>query len=100
MKIKEGAALAGLDIKMRPALINADAIWAAHGQELVVTAGLDGEHSAGSLHYYGLALDFRTRYFGTEQTQVIAKSLREALGSDYDVVVHPSHIHVEYDPRG
>jgi len=99
MKIKEDAVLAGLDMKMRKALIAADEIWTAGDQELVVTAGLDGEHSAGSLHYYGLALDFRTRYFTPEVKQAVAKRLREVLGRDYDVIEHSTHIHVEYDPK-
>ena len=63
MKIKPGAVLAGLDIHMRPALIIADAVWKEYGQELMVTEGLGGEHSSGSLHYYGYAVDLRTHYF-------------------------------------
>ena len=100
MKIKSGVHMPGLQIEMRQALIIADAVWRHHGQELVVTAALDGAHSAGSLHYYGYALDLRTRYFGKEQAKVVASGLREGLGSDYDVVFHQSHIHVEYDPKG
>ena len=99
MKIKDGVILAGLDIKMRPVLIAADSIWDEYGQELVVTAGLDGAHSAGSLHYYGLALDLRTRYFDDAMREVIGQDLEDRLPIDYDVVVHSSHVHVEYDPK-
>tara|TARA_R110001583_G_scaffold34551_1_gene115878 strand:- start:26827 stop:27126 length:300 start_codon:yes stop_codon:yes gene_type:complete len=98
MQIKEGASLQGLDIRMRSALITADRIWQQHGQELVVTAGLDGTHSAGSLHYYGRAIDLRTRYFDKAAAVAVAGELRDALGSDFDVVLHSSHVHVEYDP--
>ena len=97
MKLKEGAILAGLNTKMRPVLIAAEHIWKDHGQELVVTSGLDGCHSAGSLHYYGLALDLRTRYFSKEKKALVAAALNRSLSSAYDVVVHPTHIHVEYD---
>lgn len=99
MKIKDGAILVGLDIKMRPALIAADKIWAVLGQELIVTAGLEGEHSAGSLHYYGLALDFRTRYFTDIEAQDAESRLRNSLGSDFDIIRHSTHIHCEYDPK-
>ena len=99
MKIKDGVILAGLDIKMRPVLIIADHMWEQFNQELVVTAGLDGAHSAGSLHYYGLALDLRTRYFSDVDKKVIAESLQDSLGDKFDVVLHSSHIHVEYDPK-
>ena len=98
MQIKEGASLQGLDIKMRPVLLAADRIWKGRGQELVVTAGTDGTHSAGSLHYYGLALDLRTRYFAPGEVGNVVIQLREALGADFDVIKHASHIHVEFDP--
>ena len=97
MQIKEGVILAGLNIKMRNVLTLAEDIWEAHDQELVVTSGLDGVHSAGSLHYYGLALDFRTKYFRPGEKNLVADELRQALQGDYDVVVENSHIHVEYD---
>lgn len=97
MKIKQGANISGIKIEMRHVLVAAEMIWRHHGQELVVTSGLDGTHSAGSLHYYGYALDLRTRYFtGAEQASV-ANALRAALGGSYDVVSHASHIHVEFD---
>lgn len=98
MEIKEGAILIGLDIKMRPALILADEIWNELGQELVVTSGLDGTHSSGSLHYYGLALDFRVRYF-EDDGDAAFRLLKVGLGDDFDVILHNSHIHVEYQPK-
>lgn len=96
MKIKEGVIIQGLDFAMRPVLVEASRIWREYGQELVVTAALDGEHSAGSLHYYGLALDLRSRDFDEFDDEVVGQDLRVALGPDYDVIVHKSHIHVEY----
>lgn len=110
MKLKKGVWLPGLKMEMRKVFVNAEAIWIAHSQELVVTSGLDGTHSAGSLHYYGYALDLRTSYFSHPEAMAVSRTLRVALGSDYDVVLHPhryhdsgvmkspGHIHVEYDP--
>ena len=111
MKIKEGASIAGLNMAMRPVLINADAIWKAydymHG--ITITSGLDGTHSAGSLHYYGRAVDLRiwkiddngNRVFPKrQQLTQMCQELRQIIGPDYDVVVHHrSHVHVEYDPK-
>ena len=99
MKLKQGVVIAGLDIKMRPALMYADAIWASYGQELVITSGLDGVHSSSSLHYYGLALDFRIHYFSDEEALAVSHELRECLGFDFDVILESTHIHVEYDPE-
>lgn len=97
MKIKEGAVIAGLDIKMQPCLVSAAKIWKALGQELVITSGLDGTHSPESLHYYGRALDFRTNYFDETTKANAAMLLENALGGRFDVVTHSTHIHVEYD---
>lgn len=100
MEIKNGVVLAGLDIKMRPVLIAAEQIWEANRHELVVTGGLEGVHSAGSLHYYGLALDLRHRYFSDDIKEWVAEELQRLIGSNYDVVIERTHIHVEYDPKG
>ena len=99
MKIKDGVNIQGIDIRMRPTLIAAEKIWKKYGQELVVTGGLDGTHSAGSFHYYGLALDFRTRYFEERTARYVAESLQKELGNDFDVISHKIHIHVEFDPK-
>jgi len=100
LRIKDGVSLAGLKKEMRIALIEADDIWKQHGQDLWVTEYMGGEHSAGSLHYGGYALDLRTRYFGDSEARVVSAKLREALGGDYDVVLHTTHLHVEFDPKG
>lgn len=89
--------LQGIKYAMRMVLKEADKIWARHGQPLVVTSAANGAHSAGSYHYYGLALDLRTNFFGKGQAEVIAKELREALPAYYDVVLHSTHMHVEFD---
>ena len=98
MKKKPDVQLAGLQLPMRKVLIEADRVWAAHGQELVITSGLDGCHSPGSLHPMGYAVDLRLRYFTsrTKQTEV-CNELRLALSTDYQVIQHRTHAHVEFD---
>lgn len=90
----------GLEREMQPVLKMADRIWEEYGQELVVTSARDSLHSSGSLHYYGLAVDLRTRDFPENQKKDVKKELELALGSKYDVVLHSSHMHVEFDPKG
>jgi len=97
MEIKKGAILTGLKMEMRPVLVEAGKLWRKYGQKLVVTEGLGGEHSAGSLHYYGYAVDLRTRYFDTKVQKEIHQQLKARLNDNYDVILHSSHIHVEYD---
>lgn len=99
MKVKdETVNIWGLDIAMQPVLKLADIIWKQNARELVVTSARDHIHSAGSLHYYGRAVDLRI--WGLEdKIEAIATRLREGLGKDYDVIVHTTHLHVEYDPK-
>ncbi len=99
MKLKDGVVLLGLQTEMRKVLKLADFLWKRYGQELVITAALDGVHSAGSLHYYGLALDFRTRYFKPGIAKIIVGEMKEKLPHEYDVVLESTHIHVEFDPK-
>ena len=97
MKIKDGCNIEGISRHMQPVFVEAETIWRDHGHELVITCGMDGEHSAGSLHYYGLAVDLRTNYFNPDQAAECADDLQEALSNMYDVVLESTHIHVEYD---
>ena len=99
MRIKDGVIMNGLKIEMRKVLVSANEVWTSHGQTLWVTAALDGEHSAGSLHYYGYAVDLRSRYFDAAEKLSVVRDLKFKLGADYDVISHSSHIHVEYDPK-
>jgi len=98
MKIKKSANIQGIDLRLRPALIAAEKVWYEYGHELVITSGLDSTHSAGSLHYYGLAIDCRTRYFQKNKHRLIARDLKQLLADNFDVVLHNDHIHIEYDP--
>ena len=90
----------GLNREINAAVKVAYFIWHRHGQELMVTSARDGSHMPGSKHYCGDAVDLRTSYFGNEQTLAVWRELSDALGKDYDVVLHPTHIHVEWDPKG
>lgn len=93
--LKTGVQLAGLQLPMRKVLKTAAELWAEHGQTIVVTSGLEGTHSPGSLHYYGYALDFRSRYFSPETVAKLCDQLRSALGTDYLVLDEKTHIHVQ-----
>ena len=97
MKIKDGVIMQGLQLPMRVVLKRADALYKKYGQELTITSALDGTHSAGSLHYYGYALDLRTRYFPLAEAREIANTLQRELGSGYTVLFETNHIHVQYN---
>ncbi len=88
--------MAGLQPVMRPVLREAERIWQSHGESagVTITEGTGGVHSAGSWHYYGYALDLRTRYFSDDQKAVVYVDLKQSLPGYY-VVEHSTHIHVE-----
>lgn len=100
MRVKQGASIAGLSILMRPVLLAAESIWKSHGREegVTITSGTDGVHSAGSFHYYGFALDFRTHYFSDDVRMAVYSDLCYELdGKDYTVVLEKDHIHVQFN---
>ena len=68
------------------------------GFTVVITSGTDGSHKKNSLHYTGDALDLRISNLTTEQRGKLLAGLLTRLGDNYDVILEPDHIHVEYDP--
>jgi len=99
--------LIGLQLPMRKVLEVVDRIYRQHKQEAVITAGTEVTssnrrfiHSAGSLHPFGLALDFRTYYFEEEEIDMVKAEIKKELGPDYDVLFETNHLHIEYDPKG
>jgi hypothetical protein len=96
MKIKKGVQLhPGVAIPL--ALMIVEPILAKHGQELVITSMMDGEHRDMSLHYSGLAVDLRT--WDLRNPRSCVDKMGRALGDNYDVVLEKDHIHLEYDPK-
>jgi len=90
----------GLQVEMQPVLKWAERIWKDKGHDAVVTCGRDSLHSWGSLHYYGYAVDLRASVdwgYDAFVIEKIADALRQVLGEDYQVIIHSTHIHVEYD---
>jgi len=94
----------GVEVNGSPAqqriLDGAAKVYAATQQPLVVTAGSDGDHMEGSLHYEHRALDLRV--WELDDHERTAAELQQLLGPNYDVVAEwrvqgdgevPSHLH-------
>ena len=99
MKIKKGVQVGLIQPQVNLALIIANQIWNNLGQELVVTSGDDGQHMQDSLHYQGFGVDLRTRYFEHHEKISAFTQLTRNLGNNFDVIMHDTHIHMEYDPK-
>ncbi len=67
--------------------------------EPLVTSAFDGIHMKTSLHYQGLALDFRKITIPETRQQGYCNTLQAKLGKDYQVILEKDHIHIEYQPQ-
>jgi hypothetical protein len=105
MRLKEDGSvkLEGLQPQMVLAAVIVHTIFEQWGYECIITSGSDGTHTGSanrpSLHYSGLALDFRINHVVNENRPALVQDLSEALGKHFDVVLHDTHLHVEYDPK-
>lgn len=99
MYIASGVVLRDLHPTIVLAALIVERIYAEAGQLCVITSAADSIHQTDSLHYKGRALDFRTRNTPGAVRQRIYEECKTRLGADYDVVLGPDHLHVEYDPK-
>lgn len=97
--VKPGVSISGLRPEILLAVIAAERVYAEAGHDLTITAGLDGKHMAGSLHYAGAAVDLRTRDVPADKIPGIVARLKETLAGNFDVVMEGDHIHVEFQPK-
>lgn len=106
LKVKQTAKLKGLKAEMIPALIVAIDSYAIYGYDCVVTDGTGPSHSEGSLHFVGLALDFRMNDVHEIDRGKIVYRIKKYLSNEYDVVLEQfasnpanDHLHIEFDPK-
>lgn len=99
-----GARVLGLRPEVVLALICINDQYRAVGADCIIRYGIDGEHSRGSEHYTGLAVDLRIHNVPQEKRADLVARIRDALGPDYDVLweavgTSNEHLHVEFDPK-
>lgn len=98
VSLKLGVKVNGLKPEALLGIFIAKSVFEFHGESvMVITSVTDGQHKTGSLHYKGQAFDLRLPR--NNISSIIVAGLREALHSDFDVVLEIDHIHVEYDPK-
>ena len=98
--IKSGVDLTDMSTAIIDIFDDIATVWQEHAPGITptITAGRDGKHRTDSKHYTGEAIDLRTRDLTQSQIRAIRDALSAAIGSSYDVVIEPTHLHVEYDP--
>lgn len=95
--IKSGVDLRGLSSQMAIAYTIACRCYGQY--DCVITSANDSKHGPNSLHYKGQALDLRTRHINGQGLQLVVDKLKEALGSQFDVVLESDHLHLEWQPK-
>lgn len=102
LQLAEGVRINGLSSEMLLGIQIVHGAFSELGAKYcIITSVSDGEHSVGSLHYTGNAVDFRTFNLGGQAREKLERDLRDALGMDFDVVMetNPEHLHIEYQPK-
>lgn len=97
MRLKPGVKIQGLRPEALLGIIIARDVFSSFGADLIVTSVCEGAHSLTSLHYSGCAFDCRIHEL--DDPQEVRDTLAGSLGSDFDVLLEGTHIHVEYQPR-
>ena len=99
VELKPGVSLRGVQPPVVLACIAVAGAYAALGKTCTITSVTEGRHGTGSKHYIGNAVDFRTRHLDDSETRNLAAMVRSALGAEFDVVLEPTHLHIEFDPK-
>lgn len=103
IRMKSGEVnMVGHPMLMRGLYVLCKTIYDVSGQVPVITSIWDQSHETNSLHYIGCAGDVRSHYLTESQKEAVLVHARDALGSDYDLLLHPrgepsEHFHLEYD---
>lgn len=80
------------------ALMIVDPIIEKHGQECVLTSGVEGKHSKKtSKHYAGCGTDLRSRDMPDKNIKSCVDDMKEALGEEFYVAFEGNHFHISYN---
>lgn len=105
IRLKKGVKISGLRPEIILGLAIIDSILSLKGYDTVVTSCNDGNHSYGSKHYSGLALDIRSKHIASDGLKKeFFKLFKSALGEEFDIILEnlgetEEHYHMEYHPK-
>ena len=106
--------MAELKVKQRSGIAKAVVILAALANEaqrlhlpvdVVITSVSDGKHSQNSRHYFGQAVDVRSKNFPNREAKLVfLQRVLTRLGEGYEGILEDAgtpneHLHLEWDPK-
>jgi len=99
LTLKSGVTIFGIRPEMVLAATIVASIYAEFDNaQCVITSITDGNHGSHSHHHKGFAIDFRTRHIPIGMHELLRTRIQLALGDEFQVVLHKTHMHVEFDP--
>lgn len=103
LRLKPGAQVRGLSPEMVLGVVIARDVYAEEKFECRITSGSDGQHSEGSLHYKGDAVDLGIHGIPPDRIDILHKRLQANLGDEFQVLAENlgtpnQHFHVQFKP--
>ena len=98
--IKQGVC-GDLSFQMQKARGELAVLYASHGNDFYITSIREGNHSPGSYHYIGQALDFKRQKMLKGELVDKLFGLTTRIGGKFDVIEYSDErdiFHVEFDP--
>lgn len=102
ISLKEGVDLRGLQPPLILGMIIVDSFLDYRRIPCLITSVCDSAPNRipNSLHKTGLAFDVRaTPNIAKSRWRDIILALRLLLGSQFDIIHHENHLHIEFDPK-
>ena len=104
IRIKDGVSIKGIQPEMLLGKDIVEQVYTEFNLDTVITSGTegfdgDGVHKLYSLHYIGLALDFRKRIVPEAYRAIFLETLQDRLGKEFDVVDCGTCYHCEFDSK-
>ena len=99
MRLKKGVKIFGVKPEIVLAINIVNEIFERMDLMLTITSIRDGTHSRTSLHYAGYAFDIRCNDLKPSSLNLIIGMIRDSLTDEFDIVLEPDHIHIEFQPK-
>jgi len=100
LSIKPGALITGLTPEMSLGNQIVSEVFNESGYGCTITETMPTvKHKKSSKHNTGNAIDYRTYHIPLYKQRQVRLACLDRLDENFDVVLHKTHLHVEFDPK-